>query len=256
VAVICAPVLHDVAGKLAGRDPAGWSEDPMRWAYAVREAVSMVKPDWVVSHFDTKFECGAIAKLATAPDEVWDVAVVGDGPFAPGIELVSTLASLDPSWTVAASVTGPVTTARLLCEHWELPAQDMEDLQDACGDVIAALAAAYAEAGASEIIVWEQDAPDASERMEAVHSALAKRAAHVGIPVSLVGPARCSGYTRTVGAGIRALDANLACEPAALRAALSDVGPGTVALTDGPVPGDAAPEALLGFTVTATAGGR
>jgi len=40
VVVIIAPVLHDLAGTLSGQEPSDWTQDAMRWAYAVREAVS------------------------------------------------------------------------------------------------------------------------------------------------------------------------------------------------------------------------
>lgn len=254
--MISAPVLHDVAGQLAGRDPKSWSEDPMRWAYAMREAVNMVEPAWVVSHFDPEFECRAIVAAAGEPDAVWDVVVDGEGPFAPGIELVRTLACLDSSWTVAASVTGPLSTARVLCAGWKSQPEDPADLESACGDVTAALAAAYAEAGAGELIVWELNVLDIPERVEAAHQALLRRAAHVGVPVSLIGPTTAAGYARTVGAGVLALDPAMASDPASLAVALSEVRPDTVVVTDGPLPGDTAPEALRGFAATATAGGR
>jgi hypothetical protein len=256
VVVISAPVLHDVAGRISGRDSETWTEDPMRWAYAVREAVSVVRPAWVVSHYDPKFECRAINTLASEPDAVWDVEVDSEGPFAPGIELVRTLATLDPTWTVAASITGPMSTAHMLCESWGTPSEDLEDLQDACGDVIASLAASYAQGGASEIIVWECDAHHSPQRAEAAQQALVRRAAHVGVPLSLVSPAEIPGYARTIGKGILVLPVETLADRAKLRTALTDAGSDTVVITAGPVPGDTATEALFGLSPTATAGGR
>ena len=247
VVVIIAPVLHDLAGTLTGQDPGDWTHDAMRWAYAVREAVSMVKPAWVVSHFDLEFEARAIPEIASEPDGVWDVEVTADGPFAPGIELVRTLASIDPSWTVAASVTGPVRTARALAERWHVGAEDLDELSEACGDVSAALMAAYAEAGAREIVVWEGECGDDP----AAHRALTRRAALAGVPLTLVGSSRLEGYRRTVGAGVVSVPAGVAADPGAWRAALLGTGPDCVVITDGPVPGNAPPEALVTLAAAA-----
>jgi hypothetical protein len=247
VVVIVAPVLHELAGTLSGQDPGAWAQDPMRWAYAVREAVSMVKPTWVVSHFDLDFEVRAIAALASDPDEVWDVEVTADGPFAPGIVLVRTLAQIDASWTVAASVTGPLRTARALSDSWHAGEDDLDELSEACGDVSAALMAAYAEAGARQIVVWE----GASGDDPAPHRALTRRAALAGVPLTLVGSSPLEGYGRTLGAGLVSVPAGVAADPGAWRAALLDAGPDSVVITDGPVPGDAPAEALVTLAAAA-----
>jgi hypothetical protein len=247
VVVIVAPVLHDLAGTLTGQEPSDWTQDAMRWAYAVREAVSMVKPTWVVSHFDLEFEARAITDIASEPDGVWDVEVTADGPFAPGIELVRTLASIDPSWTVAASVTGPVRTARALAERWRVEVEDLDELSEACGDVSAALMAAYAEAGAREIVVWEGECGDDP----AAHRALTRRAALAGVPLTLVGSSRLEGYGRTVGAGVVSVPAGAAAVSGAWGAALLGAAPDSVVITDGPVPGNAPPEALLTLAAAA-----
>jgi hypothetical protein len=247
VVVIIAPVLHDLAGTLSGQEPSDWTQDAMRWAYAVREAVSMVKPTWVVSHFDLEFEARAIAALATEPDEVWDVEVTANGPFAPGIVLVRTLAQIDASWTVAASVTGPLRTARALSHAWNAGAADLAELSEACGDVSAALMAAYAEAGASQIVVWEGDCGDDP----APHRALTRRAALAGVPLTLVGASGLEGYGRTLGSGVVSVPAGVAADPGAWRAALGGTGPDCVVITDGPVPGDAPPEALVTLAAAA-----
>jgi hypothetical protein len=235
VVVTFAPVLHDLAGHLSGRDPSRWTEDPVRWAYAVREAVSMVRPTWVVSHFDPDLEARAIAELASEPDEVWDVELLADGPFAPAIELVRTLAGVDSDWTVAASVTGPRQTAASLGERWN--ADDLDELQEACGDVAAALVAAYAEAGAREILVWEPEPVPAA----AAHEAITRRAALAGVPLTLVAPTPLDGYARnavTVPAD----------NPDVWTAALRGAAPGAVVTTDGPVPGDTSPDVLVALT--------
>jgi hypothetical protein len=235
VVVTFAPVLHELAGHLSGRDPSRWSEDPVHWAYAVRVAVSMVRPSWVVSHFDADLEARAIAELASESDEVWDVEVLADGPFAPAVELVRTLAGVDRDWTVAASVTGPRQTAASLGERWGV--DDLDELQEACGDVAAALVAAYADAGAREILVWEPEPIAAA----AAHEAITRRAALAGVPLTLVAPAPLDGYARhavTVPAD------NPDIWPAALRSA----APGSVVTTDGPLPGDTSPDVLVALT--------
>jgi hypothetical protein len=219
----------------------------MRWAYAVREAVSMVKPTWVVSHFDLEFEARAITEIASEPDGVWDVEVTADGPFAPGIVLVRTLARIDASWTVAASVTGPLRMARALSHAWNAGAADLAELSEACGDVSAALMAAYAEAGASQIVVWEGDCGDDP----AAHRALTRRAALAGVTLTLVGSPRLEGYGRTVGAGVVSVPAGAAADSGAWGAALLDAAPDSVVITDGPVPGNAPPEALLTLAAAA-----
>jgi hypothetical protein len=232
VVVTFAPVLHDLAGHLSGRDPSRWTEDPVRWAYAVREAVSMVRPTWVVSHFDPDLEARAIAALASEPDEVWDVEVLADGPFGPAIELVRTLVGVDRGWTVAASVTGPRQTAAALGERWS--AEEVDELQEACGDVAAALVAAYAEAGAREVLVWEPDPVAAA----AAHEAITRRAALAGVPLSLVAPTPLDGYARNA---VTVPADNPDVWPAALRG----TGPGVVVTTDGPIPGDTSPDVLV-----------
>jgi hypothetical protein len=248
VVVIVAPVLHELAGSLSEQDPSGWHRDPMRWAYAVREAVGMVRPSWVVSHYDLDFEARAIAAIAGEPDEVWDLSVTADGPFGPGIELVHTLAQIDPGWTVAASVTGPRHTASSLAERWAVGDAGRGELEEACGDVIAALVAAYAEAGASEMLVWE---PEATVDAHAAHAAITRRAALSGVPLSLVASSPVEGYARRVGAGIVAVPSEAASDPAAWSAALSDAPADAVVVTDGPVPGNTSPEALVALTLGA-----
>jgi hypothetical protein len=235
VVVIAAPVLHELAGHLSGRDPDRWADDPMRWAYALREAVSLVKPGWVVSHFDSALEARAIAELASDPDTVWDVEVTTEGPFAPGLDLVRTLAGVDARWTIAASVTGPRQMATSLAARWDV--DDVNELQEACGDVVAALVAAYVEAGAREVLVWEPEPMAAAP----AHVAMARRAALAGVPLTLAGPVPLDGYAR-VALTVPAAD------PSAWASALSVARPDAVVVTDGPVPGDTPPDVLVALT--------
>jgi hypothetical protein len=241
--VILAPILHDLAGRLTGRDPDTWSQDPMRWAYAVQEAVSMVHPTWVISHYDLRFEANAIAKSAADTDGVWDIQITTEGPFAPGVELIRTLAGIDAAATIAASVTGPLHTAAALAERWTVT-EGIEELEEACGDVIAGLIAEYASAGAQQILVWEPDAHTLPERASASHQSILRRAAHSGIELSLVGRASLDGYARRVDDGIVLVPADTPGEAAAWKAAVAEGAPGTVLITDGPISGDTPPEAL------------
>jgi hypothetical protein len=243
VVVIAAPVLHDFAARLAGRDPSDWRTDSMRWAYELREAVSIARPAWIVSHYDAQFEADAIGELAAQPDAVWDVDVASDGPFAPGITLVRTLAQLDLG-PVAASITGPLQIARLLASRWDA-APVLDELQEACGDVVAALIAAYAEAGAGEILVWEPEAAHQPDRAAAAHGSMVRRAALAGARVSLAGTAPLEGYARAMGHGLALIAATAADDIEAWQAAAESAGADAVVLTDGPVPGDVTAEALL-----------
>ena len=114
----------------------------MRWAYALRDAVALLHPDVVVSHLDETLEADAVASadlldLANAP------------PVTAAVELVATLAGIfRGAPPVAATLTGPAALAARIGDASE------DGLLDAA-DALAALARAYADAGANVLVVFE-----------------------------------------------------------------------------------------------------
>jgi hypothetical protein len=115
-------------------------------------------------------------------------------------------------------------------------------------DVIAALVAAYAEAGAAEVIVWEPDAAERPSQAEAAHAAIARRAALAGAPITLMGGADIAGYARAVGRRVFVVSAEAARDAEAWRSAVAGAGARDVVVTDGPVPADAPPDVLLSLS--------
>ena len=73
----------------------------------------------------------------------------------------------------------------------------------------------------------------------------------LSVTLTLVGSPRLEGYGRTLGAGLLSVPAGVAADPGAWRAALLGTGPDCVVITDGPVPGDAPPEALVTLAAAA-----
>jgi hypothetical protein len=161
-----APILQAIAGRIAGLDAGLLRTDPVRWAYALREAVELARPDVVVSHLDDRLEVDTV--LAAAPAEgdlagrLLDVPALAElAPAGAAVELVRTLAGIYRSGPgVAATLTGPVTLAGRIGSAM-LPAgaaiDDPVELAEIAGDLLAGLAAAYADAGATVLVVFESD---------------------------------------------------------------------------------------------------
>lgn len=151
-----APVLQEVAAQLAGRPATSMRDDPVAWAYALREAVGVVEPDVVVSHLDPTLEHDALAPLvaeaADPVDAVLDAAPLAAlHPTCHAVELVRTLAGAGGGRPIAATITGPATLAAALAPG----AGDPDELAEVCGDALAAYAAVLAEAGAAIVVVVE-----------------------------------------------------------------------------------------------------
>jgi hypothetical protein len=161
-----APILQEIAGRIAGEDPSQLRTDPVGWAYALRDAVDLARPDLVVSHLDDRLEADAVLG-ATEPDEDWAgrllsaPALAGVAPTTAVAELVRTLSAIYLARPpVAATLTAPSTMAARLAPEL-LPSgsseEDRIELAEICGDLLAGLAVAYAEAGAAVLIVIESD---------------------------------------------------------------------------------------------------
>jgi hypothetical protein len=161
-----APILQEVAGRIAGESPLMLRSDPVRWAYVLRDAVALAQPDVVVSHFDDQLEADAVLARGS-PGGDWITWLLDAPPLAAlppvaaAVELVSTLAGIyraGPS--VAATLTGPVTVAALIAPH-VLPlgagVDERVELADLVADHLAALAGAYADAGAGLLIAIERE---------------------------------------------------------------------------------------------------
>ena len=144
--MIFAPVLSQVGPALSESD-ASFEAEPVRWAYGLRAAVDLARPDWIVSHHDLGLE----ARALRAPGVDIEDAVLAELALTEGVlDVAQTLAALYPGREVAASVTGPATLAARL-------EGDPLDLLDACADAVAAFAATVADAGATRILVWETE---------------------------------------------------------------------------------------------------
>jgi hypothetical protein len=202
-----APVLHDLAGRLAGRPTEDARKEPMRWAYALRDAVGLAHPDVLVSHWDGALEADAlragaagaddwVARLLNAP-RLADVA-----PTKQILELVKTLAGLFPTGpAVAATVTGPVTVAATLAPDLldpEFNGDDRVELADLCADALAGLIGAYGEAGASMVVVVEREAGFlTADDVSAAQSPLVRALGHHRVTGIVVPPE--SGALDTAG---------------------------------------------------------
>ena len=196
-----APILQEIGGRLTGESPALLRSDPMRWAYALRDAVELARPDLVVSHFDDRLEADTVLGAGRPDgDPIGWLAGVPElatlRPAAAAVELVGTLAGIyrspgDPP--VAATLTGPATlAARLAPELFPAGAGADEriDLADLAADLLAALARAYADAGAAVLIVLERQ-PELlvtdADRAAALEP-LARAAAHRRVELLTSGP--------------------------------------------------------------------
>ncbi|GAA1380301.1 hypothetical protein GCM10009613_04430 [Pseudonocardia kongjuensis] len=233
------PVLDQVAARIGGV-PVGARTDPARWAYRVRDAAALARPDWVVTHHDPQAEADAVRAAGGDP---LDRPLPGSAAVAPLLELTRVLAGLFPRTAVAASLTGPVALARALAGGGT---PDPELVTD-CADALAGLASAQVEAGATRLLVWESDEPGPAPA-DAL-APLLRRAAILGTPVLLRGgpvPATAgvlrarpdgSGDALLVDPAVFAPDGTAAGFERAWSSWTGASAPELV-LTDGPVPYD------------------
>ena len=265
MSVLLAPVLQEVAARVAGQEPGPRLDAPGRWAYALRDAVALARPDWIVTHHDLGLEAEAIASLEVELDDLLDADLAGSAQGAAALELTATLAALYPRGVVAASLTGPATTVARLAETQ--PVEDPAAVTLDCGDALAALAAAHVERGAQKIVVWEPDAAAAEPATLAeAHEPILRRLALLAVDALIAGPdaVHRAGYARSAsaasgqGAALVPPDAfSGRTELAdALAAATRIAGEDGVLLSDGPVPGDCDLAALSGLATGIEGGAR
>lgn len=166
-----APILQDVAARLAGRDGHELRRDPVAWAHALRDATDLAAPDVVVSHHDPQLEADAL-RAALADGEEWADRLLDAAPLAltapatQAVELVRTLAGLGIGGApVAAAVSAPASVAAALAATVvgtpEPRLGDREELADLACDALCDLVAAYALAGAGWLLVVESAAGEA-----------------------------------------------------------------------------------------------
>jgi hypothetical protein len=243
--VILAPVLQDVALRMSpgGADP---RTDPAAFAYVLRDAVQLARPDWIVTHHDLALEADAVAAEGVAADDVVDVDLGATALGAGALDLTATLRGVFPGATIAASITGPATMARALLRTAD--GTDAADLAADCGDVLAALAATHAERGADHVIVWEPETAGLGPvDLAPAHEPILRRLALAGADGVLCHPTALGlGYAamagRHHGTGAVLLSPEAFASPDALTTELAHAaglaGEAGIALSDGPVPGD------------------
>jgi hypothetical protein len=252
-----APILGDLAGRLSGRPPATARSEPMAWAYALRDAAALARPDVLVSHWDPALEADALAEAVGEGEGDWvdrllaapDLACTP--PASAAVELVATLAGLFRSGPeVAATVTGPASVAAVLAPvllDGDAAAGDPAELADMCADKLAGLIEAFVGAGATLVFVVEHEI-DFLEPQDAVlaHAPLVRSLAHQRVDGVLVG-AEGAGYPSTAarwdGAGpapeVALLDPDLwSLDPPrfAERWPVLAARAGALLLSDGPLP--------------------
>lgn len=265
-----APVLQEVAARVNPTPPEERLRQPARWAYALRDAIALARPDWIVTHHDLQLEALAAAEQVDTVEDASDADLVASTLGAAALELTETLRGLYPSEIIAASVTGPATMAAQLASTLGETDADLETAALDCGDVVAALAAAHVERGATRVIVWEPDAGGLeSDALAQAHEPLLRRLTLLGVDAVAIGAEglRDCDYAAlacaTGGRGAAVLGAHAFRDGTSLDAALAraeaSAGADAVLISDGPVPGDCDLTALrrLGErpTTTRTPGG-
>jgi hypothetical protein len=259
VPVRLAPVLAELAGRLAGRPAGDARTHPMQWAYALRDAAGLAHPDVLVSHWDPTLEADALAGAVADGEGDWvdrlmaAPALAQTPPTQQAVEIVATLAGLFRSGPpIAATITGPVSTAAALAPvvlGGDATDGDRTELADLCADALAGLIGAFAEAGASLIVVVEQRA-EFVEDVANIQAPLVRALAHHRVD----GIAVASAGVELPGYGAQAVpwDGTGAPPPVALLApetwdepperfaerwsALLASAGGALLLSDGPLP--------------------
>lgn len=240
-----APVLDQVAARISGTEPC-WRTDPTRWAYCLREAVALVRPDWVVTHFDPRAEADAVTGSVTSAAQVIDVDLALTPILSAALELTTVLARLYPAQPVAASLSGPGVLTKALAQAFSTPKSELPDLLADVGDLLGVLVGHYVAAGADRILVWESSEPGVcEERVEELsdaHSPMLRRLETAGVPAVLCGAENFAGlgYPQhaSPGRGLAAA-ADFATVPFDRLWPTLTVGHGGPILSDGPIPGDA-----------------
>ncbi|MFA5710422.1 hypothetical protein [Mycolicibacterium sp.] len=236
-----APVLDQVASRISGTETC-WRTEPSRWAYCLREAVGLMRPDWVITHFDPQAEADAVTASVTASAAVIDVNLARTPLLAAALELTTVLAGLFPAQPVAASVTGPGALSQILAQRFSTSDEDLPDLIADVGDLLGVLVGSYAAAGATRILVWESSETDLLDDLVDAHAPMLRRLHTMGVSAVLCGAERLDGLDyahHVVAGGGLATAADFGTVPIdRLWPTLTDGYQGPI-VTDGPIPSDA-----------------
>ncbi|MGV0848871.1 hypothetical protein [Mycolicibacterium phlei] len=239
-----APVLDEVAGRIAGTEPC-WRTDPARWAYCLREAVGVVRPDWLITHHDCAAEADAVTAAVTDAAAVVDVELADTGILAAALELTSVLTELYPRQSVVASVTGPGMLSLAVAQRLSTPSKQLPDLVADIGDLLGALVGGYVAAGAARVVVWESAAgeslDDLVDDVADAHGPMMRRLDTMGVPAVLCGGDGLTGlgYATHVVAGQGLVPAaRFGAEPFPTLWQDLTRNYGGPIVTDGPIPGD------------------
>ena len=154
--------LSHLAGRLAKLDPRETlRNDPVAWAYAMREAASVAGAVSIASHLDPRAEAEALGadQASGSTAELVDLldsspVLASLAPTAQFVQYVETVvAACQGRLTVLATVTAPAT----VCAALGVPGDDGElDLVgDLLADALAQLCNAYLDAGAAGIVLCE-----------------------------------------------------------------------------------------------------
>lgn len=140
---------------MAERPASDLREDPVGWAYALRDAAALAAPDLIVSHLDPALEADAVPTDSDDPvDALLEIeSLAATPPVSGAVELVGTLAGM-PGYPgrVVATVTSPHDMAARMLDV--RPAEcDLDELTEVAADLLAGLVEAYAGAGASTIVI-------------------------------------------------------------------------------------------------------
>ncbi|MTD44704.1 hypothetical protein GKE82_10480 [Conexibacter sp. W3-3-2] len=150
--------LDALAARLTGADPAVALAEPERWAYALREAVALARPDMLVLGWDGGFETGALATVVGGAADPVDAIYDADRPLceqpqgAALVTLVGTLRQLFGGRPrLALAVRGPAA----LADGLGAPADD--ELADLCADQLVDLLLACAAVGIDTVVLRGED---------------------------------------------------------------------------------------------------
>jgi len=182
--------LDAVAARLAAVEETVVLEDPTRWAYALREAVVLARPDVLVVGWDGQFELGALRAIVAdaPPGGVADALADADGRLRDRLTaaaLVSVIATLRGLFSAGPQVTvavlGPATLAGALCGEGD----DADEVADLCADQLVDLLGACVEAGATAVVLRDH-APPAGVDAHAARRPVARALAHQQVELFVV----------------------------------------------------------------------
>lgn len=245
--MLTAPILQEVAAEMTGTPSSTLLTEPSKWAYALREACELARPDWVLTHHDLSLEADALSAEMRDSSQPGVPSIVALAAGRAVATLTETLAALYPDSVVAASLTGPATVAAGVAERLGIGTEEERlDLLDDCADGCADLCAELIERGAGRLVVWEPGSGGFDdEDVASAHRPLLRRAEVLGASTVLCAQADRGEGRYGVVAGPGGQRARL-LDPAAFRACASvaalldpiERDGVELVLSDGPLPGD------------------